>query len=162
MIKKKQTRILPYPWLSTRLICCDHCQPWRWSQQKRREFSHQNIQNDASELHKRQWTHQIILASTVPSLVRQPDTLKIMVVWIPSREQNMTFPRFYRCKWYGAAFLTDNVQQTLVCCEVYKSWNKHCLAGWGYRIHQQLLCRGERSLTDCPDMTLNDLIVRFQ
>ena len=34
--------------------------------------------------------------------------------------------------------------------------------GWGCRIHRLLLCRGVRPPNECPDMTLNNLMVRFQ
>ena len=38
-----------------------------------------------------------------------------------------------------------------------------CPASWGCRIHRLLLCRGVRPPpNECPDMTLNNLMVRFQ
>ena len=37
-----------------------------------------------------------------------------------------------------------------------------CPVGWGCRIHRLLLCRGVRPPNECPDMTLNNLMVRFQ
>ena len=46
------------------------------------------------------------------------------------------------------------------------SWNYSsvCPVGWGCRIHRLLLCRGVRPppLTSVLDMTLNNLMVRFQ
>ena len=39
----------------------------------------------------------------------------------------------------------------------------HCPVGWGCRIHRLHLCRGVRPpLTSVLDMTLNNLMVRFQ
>ena len=44
----------------------------------------------------------------------------------------------------------------------FTSWSG-CPVGWGYPIHRLLLCRGVRPPTnECPDMTLNNLKVRFQ
>ena len=41
--------------------------------------------------------------------------------------------------------------------------NSTCPVGWGCRIYRLLLCRGVRPPTnECPDMTLNNLMVRFQ
>ena len=37
-----------------------------------------------------------------------------------------------------------------------------CPVGWGCRIHRLLLCRGVRPPTSVRDMTLNNLMVRFQ
>ena len=37
-----------------------------------------------------------------------------------------------------------------------------CSVGWGGRIHRLNLCRGVRPLTNgCPDMTLNDLMMKI-
>ena len=38
----------------------------------------------------------------------------------------------------------------------------HCPIGWGCRIHRLLLCIWVRPSNECPVLTLNNLIVRFQ
>ena len=44
------------------------------------------------------------------------------------------------------------------------SFSSLCPVGWGYRIHRLLLCRGGKTPppTSVLDMTLNNLMVRFQ
>ena len=39
-----------------------------------------------------------------------------------------------------------------------------CPVGWGRRIHRLFLCRGVRPPfpNECPDKTLNNLMVRFK
>ena len=59
-----------------------------------------------------------------------------------------------------SSFTPDWVRSALY---VFFSENTLCPVGWGCRIHRLLLCRGVRPPpTSVLDMTLNNLMVRFQ
>ena len=100
--------------------------PWPGSQQQILEFFfNQNDQSEAfklSYLHNHQWTYQTLFGS-----------FNIQTLWnvligasaVNVKLYSMPFPNVWRSELHhGAAFLTDNVQLTLVCSTVDETENK--------------------------------------
>ena len=61
--------------------------------------------------------------------------------------------------WHIVLFQT---QKQLSIRSSSKTLKHGCPVGCGYRIHRQQLCRGVQLPNECPDMTLNNLVMRFQ
>ena len=66
------------------------------------------------------------------------------------------------CIWY---IYYHHHNQVILLAWISLILSRHlslCPVSWGCKIHRLHLCRGVRPPNKCPDMTLNNLIVRFQ